>query len=118
MPQPVSDSASATDPTVFHTVLGSVAEHGIHCEIQKDSSGTNAEYFFADGSYVTWGAFSDTGEENALHLLRAHGYLDAFHAGDGPDDHKTFSTGNLETDAADLTDWLIALADQHGRSAS
>lgn len=114
--------APTTPGTVFHTVLARLAEQNVHCETETHGAETYASYAFADGSLLTWGAYSDTGAENSLHPLSAHRNLNGFRLppeDQSGQDHefRDFDSGTYTTDADGLITWITTLADKHGRAA-
>lgn len=65
----------------------------------------------------TWGAHSNTGEENsATHAVSAHGILSAYYTAGAKSQTQEFTTGDLDTDAAALVAWITELADRHVRT--
>lgn len=111
-------STTPTDEqTVFHATLTDLTARGVRCKSVTDVSGTYGSYFFADDSYLTWGAFSATGAENALHPISDHGHFEAFHGHKHGEASRDFNTGDYATDSAALIDWITALADRHGRAS-
>lgn len=119
----MTPTTPTTPGTVFHAVLARLAEQNTHCETQTHGTETFASYTFADGAFLTWGAYSNTGAENSLHPVSAHGYLNGFHLPHV--DHRPnqkcqircFDSGTYATDADDLIGWITTLADEHGRAA-
>ncbi|MFD6335335.1 hypothetical protein ACFWGI_37940 [Streptomyces niveus] len=114
---------TTTPRTVFDAVLAGLAKQNIRCETQTHSGETFGSYTFADGAYLTWGAYSNTGAKSSLHPISAHSHLNGFlnpHVDHRPAQKsqiRGFDSGDYDTDAKDLIDWITTLADKHGRES-
>ncbi|MEU5241682.1 hypothetical protein ACH4UR_35830 [Streptomyces lydicus] len=110
---PTTPTHPTDEQTVYHAILDRLTAYDLHCRTHTEGSDTYGSYHFSDGSHITWGAHSNTGAENSTHPISAHRALNVYH--DRSDENRNFETGDYPTDSAALIDWVITLADQHGR---
>lgn len=103
---------------VRRSVMTRCRAQGVTTWGASDSAGTYCVYVFADGSEVTWSGESADHDVSNLHPVSEHHAFSAMWSelGDQRDAVRLFETSRYDDDSTALVQWIVSLAEEHGRA--